>query len=193
MEGTQLFPYVKVHGDTLSIDADNFAESWPESRDIEESDIIQQLTTKLIDYPDEIDDVAIGNFSYRAIFSRDILLSIFSTMACRPTRPTTIRLGITDSSFDTFKDLQELVNLHRYITEWTLTFQIEEIPILSDQILKAFHDAYHVKKLIILSRIIKTDVNQDARDNFAVSMVHLMKANPDLHFKRLYTSNPISY
>jgi hypothetical protein len=43
MEGTQLFPHVKVHGDTFSIDAENFAESWPESRDLEESDIIQQL------------------------------------------------------------------------------------------------------------------------------------------------------
>jgi hypothetical protein len=114
-------------------------------------------------------------------------------MACRLTRPTTIRLGITDESFNTFKDLQELVNLHRYITEWTLTFQVDEIPQFSQQILKAFHAAYHVKKLIILSRDIKTNVNQDARDNFAVSVVDLIKANPDLTLNRLYTSNHISY
>lgn len=189
METIELFPHVTVAGNTLTVNVDDFAESWDEiGSDLDEEEIVELLTNKLLDYPGAIDSFTINNFTHRARFCIDIYVAVFAVMAGRATRPTSIRLGVTDTSFESFKDLETVVNLHRYITDWTLALEIDEIPRLSDQILKPFHTAQHVKRLTVVSTNTETRINQDARDNFGFSVVDLVNANPKLIFTHLFTS-----
>lgn len=183
-----------VAGEILTINVDDFAELFSEMpADPTEEECIEQLTTKLSDYPGEIAYLAIGNFTWDARFCRDIMLAVFAAMAGRAKRPTIIRMGITDRSFESFKDLQQLVNIHRYVVYWILTFNVDDIPRMSDQILKPFHGTRWVNKLTILSDNQKRDLDQDARDNFAVSVIDLTNSGSHITFEHIFSSNAITY
>lgn len=79
--------------------------------------------------------------------------------------------------------------MHRYLTSWILTFNVDEIPKFSDQILKPFHDAPWIKKLTIISENKNPKINHYARDNFAVSVIDLVNSNSITVFEHRFTSN----
>lgn len=194
MQGTKLLPHVTVTGEMLTINVDDFAESFPNTlAGPTEEEFIEQLTKKLLDYQGEISYLAVGNFTWEAFLCRHIFMAIFVAMACRPRRPIIVRLGITDRSFETFKDLQKLVHLHRYVKHWTLTFNVDDIPRLSDQILKPFHDAPWANRLTVLSNNRTGEINHQARDNFTNSVMQLASSKSRLNFEHIVNSNVIIY
>ena len=149
METISLFDHVMVRGQVLIIYVDDFAEAFPEEPD--EAEVIEILVKALLDYDDVINCLEINKCTWSAPFCRDIFQAVFETVAGFAVRPTTIRLKITDESFETFNDLKHIVTTHRYITHWILTFNVDEIPKSGNQILKPFHDAHWIKKLTIIT------------------------------------------
>ncbi len=190
MQGVLLVPHVRISGEILTINIDGLVESAGSTP----LHLVTELLTKtLLDYPSEISYLAVGNFTWSTRFSRQLLTSILNIMACRSRRPIILRLGITDQSFESYMNLQRLVELHRYIKHWTLTFNINEIPRLSSEILKPFHHAPWASRLTIMSNSLRREANDAAQDNFKLSLENLADSKSSLHFELVIDDTEITY